>query len=82
MLRAASAEAALALAPQQTLSLITLDLQLPGIDGWEFLAANARRQRRWPSVPVVIISGLADSQPGAEPAAPPPCCKSRSAAPS
>src|SRR4030095_17006975 len=37
VLRAASAEAALLLAPQQSLSLITLDLQLPGINGWEFL---------------------------------------------
>ncbi len=34
---AASAEDALLLAPQHALSLITLDLQLPGIDGWEFL---------------------------------------------
>ena len=48
VLRAASAEAALALAPQQTLSLITLDLQLPGIDGWEFLAAHPREQRPGP----------------------------------
>ncbi len=63
VVRAASAEAALLLAPQYSLSLITLDLQLPGMDGWEFLkqigesAALAR-------VPVVIISGIAEGNMG------------------
>ena len=37
VLHAASAEAALALAVQQPLSLITLDIMLPNMDGWEFL---------------------------------------------
>ena len=37
VLHAASAEAALALAVQQPLSLITLDIMLPDMDGWEFL---------------------------------------------
>jgi CheY-like chemotaxis protein len=59
VLRAASAEAALELAPQQALSLITLDLQLPGIDGWEFLQ-RIRESSTLARVPVVIISGLAD----------------------
>jgi CheY-like chemotaxis protein/nitrogen-specific signal transduction histidine kinase len=58
VLRAASAEAALLLAPQQTLSLITLDIQLPGIDGWEFLE-RIRESNTLARVPVVIISGLA-----------------------
>jgi PAS domain S-box-containing protein len=56
VLRAASAEAALQMAPQQLLALITLDIELPGIDGWEFL----RRIGEIPSlgsVPVVIVSG-------------------------
>ena len=57
VLRAASAEAALVLAPQQPLSLITLDIQLPGIDGWEFLA-QIRESTLLAAVPVVIISGL------------------------
>ena len=61
VLRAASAEAALVLAPQQTLSLITLDLQLPGIDGWEFLAAHPRERPALAHVPVVIIAGVVDS---------------------
>jgi PAS domain S-box-containing protein len=60
ILRAASAEAALLLAPQQALSLITLDIQLPGIDGWEFLA-RIRENSSLALVPVVIISGLPDS---------------------
>jgi len=59
VLRAASAEAALHMAPQQALSLITLDLQLPGIDGWEFLL-RIRESKSLAQVPVVIISGHID----------------------
>ena len=57
---AASAEAALLLAPQQTLGLITLDLDLPGIDGWAFLL-RIREIGTLAHVPVVIIAGPADS---------------------
>jgi CheY-like chemotaxis protein len=57
VLRAASAEAALVLAPQQNLSLITLDLQLPGLNGWEFLL-RIREIDTLAHVPVVVISGL------------------------
>ena len=57
VLRAATAEAALLSAPQQTLSLITLDLQLPGINGWEFLL-RIREIGTLAHVPVVIISAL------------------------
>ena len=39
MLHAASAEAALVIATQQPLSLITLDIMLPNMDGWELLTA-------------------------------------------
>jgi len=60
VLRAASAELALQMAPQQTLSLITLDLQLPGADGWEFLL-RIRENAALANVPVVIISSRADS---------------------
>jgi CheY-like chemotaxis protein len=59
VLRATSAEAALLLAPQQPLSLITLDLLLPGIDGWEFLA-RIRESSELARVPVVIISGITE----------------------
>ena len=58
VLRAANAEIALVVAPQQALSLITLDIQLPGIDGWEFLA-RIRESSLLAQVPVVIISGIA-----------------------
>ncbi|MHB8911138.1 MAG: response regulator, partial [Lysobacter sp.] len=60
VLRAASAEAALALAPQQAFSLITLDLQLPGMDGWEFLL-QIRKMDALAHVPVVVITGQAES---------------------
>ena len=56
---APSGEQALVLAPQQPLSLITLDLQLPGISGWEFLE-RIRESKNMSRVPVVIISGTAD----------------------
>ncbi|MEC5213702.1 PAS domain S-box-containing protein [Polaromonas sp. CG_9.5] len=61
VLHAASAEAALVVASQQTLSLITLDIKLPGIDGWEFLL-RIRESGTSAQVPVVIISGLTDSK--------------------
>jgi signal transduction histidine kinase/CheY-like chemotaxis protein len=60
VIRAESAEVALQLAPQHELSLITLDVQLPGIDGWEFLL-HLRKSGDLGRVPVVIISGLVDS---------------------
>ncbi len=60
VLHAASAEAALELAPQQSLSLITLDLVLPGMDGWEFLL-HIRESKDLARVPVVVIAGEADS---------------------
>jgi PAS domain S-box-containing protein len=60
VLRANSGEAALKMAPQQPLSLITLDIQLPGIDGWEFLM-KIGEDGALAKVPVVIISGLADT---------------------
>ena len=63
VLHAASAEAALALAVQQPLSLITLDILLPHMDGWKFLAA-LKQIPDLRSVPVVIISILADRNKG------------------
>jgi CheY-like chemotaxis protein len=60
VLRAASTEAALLLAPQQTVSLIAIDLGLPGTDGWEFLQ-QIREVNTLAHVPVVIIAGPADS---------------------
>ena len=59
VLRAASAEQALLLAPQQPLSLITLDVQLPGLDGWGFLS-RIRDDAALAQVPVVVIAGHVD----------------------
>ncbi len=60
VLYAASAEEALRIAPLQPLSLITIDLELPGIDGWEFLL-RIREVNALAHVPVVVIASLIDS---------------------
>jgi PAS domain S-box-containing protein len=63
VLHAASAEAAMVLAARRPPSLITLDIMLPEMDGWEFL----NRLKRVPSlarVPVVIISVAAEQHKG------------------
>jgi CheY-like chemotaxis protein len=60
---AASAEEALVVAATRSLSLMTLDIMLPNMDGWEFL----KRLRQAPElrkVPVVIISIDADRNKG------------------
>ena len=61
--RAVSAEAAFNLAMQQPLALITLDILLPNMIGWEFLT----RIKQIPAlahIPVVIISIMADRSMG------------------
>jgi PAS domain S-box-containing protein len=63
VVRAVSAEAALTIAPQQVLSLITLDINLPGMTGWDFLA-QIRESTDLAHVPVVIISGTTDNNLG------------------
>jgi signal transduction histidine kinase len=63
VLHAASAEAALALAVQQPLSLITLDIMLPNMDGWEFLS-RVRQMPALTRIPVVVISIVADRKKG------------------
>jgi PAS domain S-box-containing protein len=63
VLHAASAEAALVLAVQQPLSLITLDIMLPNMDGWEFLT-RLKQIDALKHIPVVIISIVADSPKG------------------
>ena len=63
VVHAASAEAALVLAEQQPLSLITLDIMLPKMDGWELLG----RLKRIPALkhtPIVIVSIVADRNKG------------------
>jgi len=63
VLHAASAEAALALAIQQPLSLITLDILLPNMDGWEFLT-RIKQVPELRTIPVVILSIVADANKG------------------
>jgi CheY-like chemotaxis protein len=60
VLRAASGEAAMLMAPGHALSLITLDLELPGMHGWEFLQ-RLREHSALADLPVVIIAGVADT---------------------
>jgi signal transduction histidine kinase/CheY-like chemotaxis protein len=60
VLRAESAEAALELVDHQVLSLITLDLLLPGMDGWQFLK-TIRKNPVLAIVPVVVIAGVLDA---------------------
>jgi PAS domain S-box-containing protein len=63
VLHAPSAQVALALAAQQPLSLITLDIMLPDTDGWELLA-QIKQLPNLNRVPVVIISIVADRHKG------------------
>ena len=63
VLHAGSAEAAMVLALQQPLALITLDIMLPNMDGWEFLA-KLKQIPELRRIPVVIISIVADPQKG------------------
>jgi PAS domain S-box-containing protein len=63
VLHADSAEAALIVAAQQPLSLITLEIMLPDMDGWEFLA-RVKKMPALSRVPVVIISIVADRNKG------------------
>ena len=63
VLHAASSEAALTLAGQQPLSLITLDVLLPDVDGWDLLA-RLKGMPMLARVPVLIISILADRNKG------------------
>jgi PAS domain S-box-containing protein len=63
VVRTASAEAALELAALEIPDLLTLAIDLPGMDGWEFLE-RFKRQERFASVPVVIVSIVADKGRG------------------
>jgi len=54
-----SAEAALALSEELVPDLITLDIMLPGMDGWAFLR-RVKSLPLWAQVPVVVVSVQAD----------------------
>jgi PAS domain S-box-containing protein len=64
VMRAATAEAALAMLGEQPLpDLISLDILLPGMDGWDFLA-RIKQDQRLAHIPVVILSIVADCSKG------------------
>jgi PAS domain S-box-containing protein len=63
VLHAGTAEDALTLAVQQPLALITLDIMLPKMDGWEFLS-RLKAMPELRHIPVVIISIVADQTKG------------------
>jgi CheY-like chemotaxis protein len=63
VLHAETAEDAFVLAGKHDLSLITLDIMLPKMDGWEFLS----RLKQMPAlshIPIVIVSIVADRNKG------------------
>jgi CheY-like chemotaxis protein len=63
VLLAVSAEEALALAAGQPLALITIDIMLPNMDGWELLG-RIKQVPELVHTPVVIISIVADRSRG------------------
>jgi CheY-like chemotaxis protein len=63
VLHAATAEEARLLAGRQPLSLITLDIMLPNMDGWEFLS-RIKQVPALSHIPVVIISIVPDRKNG------------------
>ena len=63
VVRTAAADAALELAAIEVPDLLTLDIHLPGMDGWEFLE-RFKQQERFAGVPVVIVSIVADKGRG------------------
>jgi len=63
VLHASSAEAALVIASQHSLSLVTLDIMLPGMGGWEFLT-RIRQMPGLERLPVVVLSIVADRRQG------------------
>lgn len=60
---AESAEAALGLFGKVRPDLITLDIQLPGLDGWELLS-RLKNLPGWAHVPVVVVSVDAQHEVG------------------
>lgn len=64
VLRVGSAEAALELLATEHPCVIVLDILLPGMDGWDFLARIKQAASPWADTPVVICSIVADARRG------------------
>ena len=58
-----SAEDALQWLQRQKPDIITLDILLPGMDGWQFLE-QIRKDNRYRDIPVVIVSIVAEEEHG------------------
>lgn len=54
---AASGEEAVSLLEQRTPSLIVLDLNMPGMDGWS-VAALVRKHEKTARIPILVMTGL------------------------
>jgi CheY-like chemotaxis protein len=63
VLQASSAEEALVIAAKEPLSLITLDIMLPNMDGWEFLG-RIKQVPALARIPVLIVSIVAEVNKG------------------
>lgn len=59
LVQATTAEEALALAEEERPSLITLDVMMPGLDGWQILE-QLRNKAATSSIPVVVCSILSE----------------------
>lgn len=63
VVRAASAEKSLEILEEAVPDLVTLDVLLPGMDGWELLS-RLRASEKYAHIPVVIVSIVADGRNG------------------
>jgi DNA-binding response OmpR family regulator/nitrogen-specific signal transduction histidine kinase len=63
VLNAASAEEGMAMAREHGPSLITLDVEMPGVDGWTFLK-QLKADEQLQSIPVIMISMSDDRKTG------------------
>jgi CheY-like chemotaxis protein len=63
IVRAATAESGLQLAALECPDLVTLDIMLPDMDGWDFLK-RFKKYPQYAGVPVVIVSIVADRNRG------------------
>jgi signal transduction histidine kinase/DNA-binding response OmpR family regulator/HAMP domain-containing protein len=60
---AVSAEQALEMLSEEQPDLITLDIVLPGMDGWDFMQ-RLKQRAETAAIPVVVVSIVADSEMG------------------
>jgi PAS domain S-box-containing protein len=64
VLDARDAESAIQIARSSHPDVITVDLLMPGIDGWSFID-RLRKEEGLAGIPIVVVSGAADAKTGA-----------------